>query len=382
MAPNHFTRVALRNFKGHVSTNVPLSQFTLLVGANGTGKTSVLDAIRVVRDALHLVGSATPAMGWRKLVQHKNEAEFIESLEVECVQRSIPEGFLSTKGSLDLSIKLDFSGGTAPIEFRLPFGPNQRPSFVGLTGTAAAQVRDEVSAELAKGALLLQLDTRAIVTPSQSQSEIPVIGADGSGLATALKELKANDEARFDEFRRAVRAVIPLVEDFRFARRKRTASRSRSIRVEDQVIDVPESYDVIEDELLIRFAGTGFIRARAASEGTLITIALLGLLYANAQPPRLILIDDLDRGLHIEAQGELVRALRKVLEHHPDTQIIATGHSPYLADHFAPNDVVILRRPSVGAPIEATRLSEHPDKVLREFKTGEALVATGKDWFG
>jgi predicted ATPase len=215
-----------------------------------------------------------------------------------------------------------------------------------------------------------------------SDSEIPVVGLDGSGLATALKELKANDEARFDAFRTAVRQVIPLVEDFRFARRKRLETRARHIRVEDQMVEVPQPHTVILDELLIRFAGTGFVPARAASEGTLITLALLAALFTTQSVSRLLLIDDLDQGLHIEAQDQLVQALRRILEQQPEVQIIATAHSPYLVDHFSPDEVVVLRRTDVGQPIQATRLSEHPDTVLREFKTGEALVATGKDWFG
>lgn len=368
MAPTHFTRVALKNFKGHANTQVPLSRFTLLVGANGSGKTSVLEAAELLC----------------QMPFAESEAAFLSSIDPELLLKSYPEGSLLLKDSSDLSVSLEF--GAESLGLRVSrSGQHTATFFVGtnrhLIGDLdAAHLPESIKA--ARGVALLRLDPRTIAAPSQSTVEFPVVGSDGSGLATALKEIKANKEARFDQFRNAVRAVVPAVEDFRFARRKRTASRARSIRVEDQLIEVPESYDVIEDELLVRFTDTGFVRARAASEGTLITIALLGLLYANEQPPRLILIDDLDRGLHIEAQAELVKALRKVLELHPETQIIATGHSPYLADHFDPSEVVVLRRPAPGAAIEATRLSEHPDKVLREFKTGEALVATGKDWFG
>lgn len=370
MAPTHFTRVGLKNFKGHANTQVPLSRFTLLVGANGTGKTSVLEAAELLC----------------QMPFAESETAFLSSIDPELLLRSYPEGSMFTNDSSDLRVSLEFGGGPVSLELRLSRGAQQSATFFVGTQKQSIGVLDSVhlpeSIKAAKGVGLLRLDPRTIAAPSQSSVEFPVVGSDGSGLATALKEIKANKEARFDQFRNAVRAVVPAVEDFRFARRKRTASRARSIRVEDQVIEVPESYDVIEDELLVRFTDTGFVRARAASEGTLITIALLGLLYANEQPPRLILIDDLDRGLHIEAQAQLVKALRKVLELHPETQIMATGHSPYLADHFDPSEVVVLRRAAPGAAIEATRLSEHPDKVLREFKTGEALVATGKDWFG
>ncbi len=39
------TSIRLQDFKGHRDTLVPLGRFTLLVGPNGSGKTSVLDAL-------------------------------------------------------------------------------------------------------------------------------------------------------------------------------------------------------------------------------------------------------------------------------------------------------------------------------------------------
>ncbi len=44
-------QVRLVNFRRHADTTVPLTQFTLLVGDNSSGKTSVLQAI-------HLAGTA------------------------------------------------------------------------------------------------------------------------------------------------------------------------------------------------------------------------------------------------------------------------------------------------------------------------------------
>ena len=40
----------LENFRGHTNTRLHLSQFTLLVGANSVGKTSVLSAIELLAE--------------------------------------------------------------------------------------------------------------------------------------------------------------------------------------------------------------------------------------------------------------------------------------------------------------------------------------------
>jgi len=39
------TSVRLENWRGHIDTTVPLSPFTVLVGANAVGKTAVLEGI-------------------------------------------------------------------------------------------------------------------------------------------------------------------------------------------------------------------------------------------------------------------------------------------------------------------------------------------------
>ena len=42
------TRFRLENFKAHRDTNLELHQFTVLVGDNSSGKTSVLEALRLL----------------------------------------------------------------------------------------------------------------------------------------------------------------------------------------------------------------------------------------------------------------------------------------------------------------------------------------------
>ena len=114
MAPNHFTRVELTNFKGHVHTDVPLSQFTLLVGANGTGKTSVLEAIRLVIEAFVTSHGAFGS---------KSEDLLRDGLEVDLIRRSFPDGLLSPEGA-DLQVELDF--GEEPSTIWLLVSPRSK----------------------------------------------------------------------------------------------------------------------------------------------------------------------------------------------------------------------------------------------------------------
>ena len=42
--------IRIQDFKGHRDTSVRLGRLTVLVGPNGSGKTSVLEALRLQRD--------------------------------------------------------------------------------------------------------------------------------------------------------------------------------------------------------------------------------------------------------------------------------------------------------------------------------------------
>ena len=130
----------------------------------------------------------------------------------------------------------------------------------------------------------------------------------------------------------------------------------------------------------IEFEGVdGDVNADDISEGTLLALAIL--LSVVVDGPKLILIDDLDKGLHPAAQAKLVEILRKVMESRPDLQIIATTHSPYLLDCFDPSEVRVM---SLGADGSARckKLTEHPNFAEWEgaLKAGELWASVGEDW--
>src|ERR1700742_1032297 len=55
------TRLRLENFKAHRDTDLALRQFTVLVGDNGSGKTSVLEALRLPGKLAAADGPLTPS---------------------------------------------------------------------------------------------------------------------------------------------------------------------------------------------------------------------------------------------------------------------------------------------------------------------------------
>ncbi|MCI0388321.1 MAG: ATP-binding protein [Acidobacteria bacterium] len=83
-------------------------------------------------------------------------------------------------------------------------------------------------------------------------------------------------------------------------------------------------------ELTFNTTGAQNVPAHAMSEGTLLVLGLLALLY-SPDSPQTILLDDIEQGLHPLAQRELMQALKKFAAEH-DRQIILTSHSPYIVD--------------------------------------------------
>jgi predicted ATPase len=115
------------------------------------------------------------------------------------------------------------------------------------------------------------------------------------------------------------------------------------------------------------------------SDGTLLTLGLLTLLWSPSNP-QLIMLDDIEAGLHPLAQRQLMQILKDFAEKH-DKQIILTSHSPYIVDALEPENVWVMDMDKEGVS-HTKRLSDHPDakRALGVLTTGELWDAEGENW--
>jgi predicted ATP-dependent endonuclease of OLD family len=95
----------------------------------------------------------------------------------------------------------------------------------------------------------------------------------------------------------------------------------------------------------------------------------------------LLLLDDIDRGLHPRAQRALVTLLHTIQQSRPDLQIVCTTHSPFVLDLFDPADVRVMRRDPEGLA-HCQELIRHPNwpKWQSTLKAGEFWSFVGEDW--
>ena len=93
-----------------------------------------------------------------------------------------------------------------------------------------------------------------------------------------------------------------------------------------------------------------------------------------------LMMDDIDVGLHPGAQEKLVAALLQVAQHDL-VQIFTTTHSPYVVDAAGPENTWVLGPGKDGRSV-AGRLSDHPDaaKALQVLTAGEFWGSVGEEW--
>jgi predicted ATPase len=130
----------------------------------------------------------------------------------------------------------------------------------------------------------------------------------------------------------------------------------------------------------VEFEGIGRVAVDQLSEGTLFALVIVALLELP-EPPNVLLIDDLDKGLHPSAFVELVNVLRSALASNPTLQIVATTHSPYLLGCFEADEVRVFARKEDGSAA-CSKLTDHPD--FEHWKDsldpGEFWASVGEEW--
>ncbi len=328
-----FTEVRLVNWRGHEDTRVPLSPFTVLVGGNGVGKSSVLEAM----------------------------ADLSRGRGRSCVSRIRAWNSMVRRGSALALATFRTSLRTLTIE--------RHNQDADTPGWAAAP-----EAEWCRG-VELSLSPKRIAAPSPVSKTQPEF--DGFGTASTLAHLKLNHIERFNRVLDRTRKIVPLVRDFGLtvgSVEEQVSERGNQLGGYDRSSRRADGY-----VLDVSFEGAARIPAEAVSEGTLLAIGALTAIEAY-DDVRTLLIDDLDRALHIEAQAQFVSILREIQKDNPEIQIVATTHSPLVVEHFTDDEVVVFGRNPSGKVI-ARRLSEHPKRAkIRSLNAGEFWVAELEHW--
>jgi predicted ATPase len=377
-------KLELHNFKSHRHTQFHFDESRLqaIVGKNSSGKTSVLQALSYIRDLL-MVKEHKHTYEVQKIIATigKNSATNGED-NIRIVVGGISE--TTTQENWQFSCKfhgyndetwlpnrkLDINGHERKEDYFLPPTPSHIP-----TSKSSQFLLPDFNFVIYSKLLVDNLSKAAY-----SEEIVPEVQFDGSGLAPTLDYLRSEAPDRFQSIQEMLKQIVPGVRKVGIRRAKVKIDRQRSIEVDGKSIVYEENQEVTGQEIVLDMNTGDRIPAHAISEGTMLTLGLLTVLM-NPKQPNLVLLDDIEQGLHPKAQRELITVFKQIIQDNPNLQIIFTTHSPYIIDELQPSQVHVLSNSKAGFT-HAKRLDEHPDAewAKQTLTTGEFWNAEGEDW--
>jgi predicted ATPase len=368
--------ITLKNFKGHANTSIDLGKITVLAGKNGAGKTSVLQSLHY----LSMLASKTC-----ETIFPIGTERGLENL----VKRGANDGEISAAGSwgkknwaanvIFTKSSASESGWKPTLNYRWNDDP-----WVTCKGTwdSSFSEADEDFKKAIQHTVYLKMVAEKLAEPSVPMDITPTVEYDGFGLASAIANLKNAEPDRFEILEDSLKGLLPFVQRIRVQKKKIEKIEQRIITVDGKSVSYDAPQSLVADELVLDLRGAESLPAHALSEGTLLALGLLTVLVSPSCP-NMILLDDIEQGLHPKAQRDIVRLIRNITENskHPFLQIVMTTHSPYIIDELGASDIWLLNDVPQGT-IYASRLLSHPDseKALQVLTTGELWSSVGEDW--
>jgi predicted ATPase len=195
----------------------------------------------------------------------------------------------------------------------------------------------------------------------------------GFGLARYLDELLGLDRERFAALEAAFTRLFPSVNSIKLSPEPGYRT------VADSPLQVPVLGKAEGKGLCFEMKDEFLVNASQSSDGMLLVLAYLALLHSPT-PPRVLLIEEPENGIHPKRLQEVLAILRQLVSEQQHTQIILTTHSPYVLDSFQPDEVTLCRK-NPGGAVSVHPLSE--SKTVSEqidlFSLGEIWTAAGDD---
>jgi len=342
--------VAFHNFKALREARVELRPFNLIVGPNGSGKTSLIQALLRLRTLarLHAGGAGTveSVNVERAVLEFRFTAPYEAALaRLSCVEQIVCD-------------QIELSG----------VADSERGALLGKIEGIRAYLFDHYA--MAEPSLYTPVEAQSQAGRQREAREkngSDTLASNGGNLAAALAALHERHPENFAQLEAEFRQIVPEFAGIEVSRRGGMA----------------EGGETLELGLRLR-GGSGpggrgeVVTADNLSQGTLYLLAVLFLVFQPA-PPSVVCIEEIDRGMH----PRWLRALRDLLyrlsyprdfgQSRAPVQVLATTHSPYLLDLFKdhPEEIIISQKCGLSAHFE--RLSDRADlgALLGEASLGD-----------
>jgi predicted ATPase len=320
-----------KNFKALRDATLPLGPFTLIVGANGSGKSTAMQALAAAREP----GFSEVT----KILSAGTKTEDVATVEIE-----IDWEFSGTE--VVSRTQWQFRDGAAP-KTNLEIVPANEQA---ISTIFPARVLDDL-----RRFRIFSFDAQAMTTPVQLQPQ-PELMSNGSNLAVVLDNLRDSDPERFDALTEQLGHWLPEFDRILF-----------------------ESPSPGHRAFLLRtLRGRHRIPAADLSQGTLFVLTYLTLAYLPNHPP-IVCFEEPERGVHPRLLREIQDGMYRLAypeqygESRPPVQVIAISHSPYLLDLYRdhPEEVVIAHKAGQDTLFERLSDTPHAGEILQDAPLGE-----------
>ena len=375
--------VKLENVKLLKSVDVQLGRLNMIVGRNAIGKSTLLNAI-----------SDVLALGEAGFLFDINNKEIYKIL-LKIFNKNV-ENFNINYFTLNgfCNIELQFSKSIKKISFMISSDKleinfsdlNVNEKFI-FSRYDDSVLSDEIIAFLIKLNFILKycshlrLHAADLAADHAADTDIPAMGPTGAGLASVLQYIQGLRDGKLEAIEADLARVVPGARRVRALPVRLQQQERVRVAINGQESWHEQQRTVTGSRFEVEFEGQGWVRAGQLSEGTLLMLGLLTVLRHRA--PTLLLLDDLDRGLHPVAQREAVRLLREAMRLNPELQIVATSHSPFVLDELEADEVFVMGAVGPGES-QIRRLDSHPawERHKEFMHPGEFWSAIGEGWVG
>ncbi len=324
--------IQFRSFKALRAASLRLEPFNLIIGPNGSGKTSLIQAILRLRTLAQQ--PCPPAAGSPSAA-----------------------GAGPAKRPATAEVVFAFAPPHAAVTARVSGAAGVTCDQLQVSG-AAAEEWPALQAQLQRMRVFL-FDHYAMAEVAPPGAEIRLT-TNGGNLPAVLAAYRQRQPGLFAELEAEAVRLMPEFAGIVLQEDAQTGV-ALGMRLRD------------EAEVLA---------ADALSQGNLYTLALLALVY-DPNPPAIVCIEEVDRGIHPRRLRDVRDLLYRLsypaacgLSRAP-VQVIATTHSPYLLDQFRdhPEEIVIAEK--TGRSATFARLIDRPDleELLREGSLGDMWFA-------
>lgn len=310
--------ITVRGYKSFKDITVPLKSINILIGSNGAGKSNFLSLFGLLGNAYngHLARSVVMSGGVDKLFHKGRKVTDRISIEVKDDKNSYELDLMDSDGSLIVeNEKLGYS--SVPGKWSYSEITNYKPetSLKYYSGETRGEYIKNYMSQIKKFHFHDTGYTSPFTVESNIINDSYFLYPQGANLAAFLHGIMKNHPMVYKRIVRVIQSVAPFFNDFYL---------------------MPNEIGNIRLQWTDKFSDVVY-GPNDLSDGTLRFIALT-VLFLQPEPPRVVVIDEPELGLHPVAIEKLAGLIKSTANR--GTQVIVATQNAELISNFEPEDIL------------------------------------------